>query len=143
MKRTVFLAVALFALMAVGLYAQTEADFDVSKSADGKSITITKYNGKATTVNIPAKIQNLPVTSVRGFKGNTSITSVTIPESVTEIELGAFQNCTSLTSVTFGGAKTFFNGSDFPAGIDLAQKYKAGGAGTYTRPRDGKTWTKQ
>jgi len=64
MKKTVFLALALFALMAVGLYAQTEADFTVKKSADGKSVMIDEYNGKATAVNIPAKIQNLPVTSI-------------------------------------------------------------------------------
>jgi len=113
MKRTVFLAVALFALMAVGLYAQTEADFDVSKSADGKSVSITKYNGKATTVNIPAKIQNLPVTSVRGFKDNTSITSVTIPNGVTSIGGNAFNGCTSLASVTIPNGVTSIGDSAF------------------------------
>jgi hypothetical protein len=100
MKRTVFLALALFALMAVGLYAQTEADFDVSKSADGKSVTITKYTGSATAVNIPAKIQNLPVTEISGFGSNMKITSVTIPNGVTTILAQAFSTCSQLTNVT-------------------------------------------
>ncbi len=38
----------------------------------------------------------------QAFKG-IAITSVTIPASVVEIGEGAFENCTSLTSVTFGG----------------------------------------
>jgi hypothetical protein len=105
MKRTVFLVVALFVLMAVGLYAQTEADFEVNKSSDGKSVTITKYNGKATAVNIPAKIQNLPVIGVGGFMGNTSITSVTIPNGVTRIENKAFGVCEKLTSVIIPNIK--------------------------------------
>jgi hypothetical protein len=102
MKRKVFLAVALLALMAVGLYAQTEADFGVKKSADGKSITITSYEGSATTVNIPAKIQNLPVTEIGNgaFAQNMKITSVTIPNGVTSIGSTAFSTCSQLTNVT-------------------------------------------
>jgi hypothetical protein len=102
MKRTVFLVLALFALMAVGVYAQTEADFSVQKLSDGKSVTIIYYEGKATTVNIPAKIQNLPVTSISGnaFEGvRNSITSVTIPNGVTSIGDMAFARCEKLTSV--------------------------------------------
>ena len=103
MKRTVFLALALFALMAVGVYAQTEAYFGVTKSKDGKSVTIDYYEGKATTVNIPAKIQNLPVTIIEGnaFQDvKDSITSVTIPNGVTSIGSSAFDTCTQLTNVT-------------------------------------------
>jgi hypothetical protein len=152
MKRTVFLALALFALMAVGLYAQTEADFGVSKSADGKSITIKEYNGKATAVIIPAKIQNLPVTEIRGaFYLNSEITSVTIPNTVTKIGDQAFYLCTSLTSVTFQGtipasgfADNAFGSGKITLG-DIRDKYLAagGGAGTYTRPdTNSTTWTK-
>jgi hypothetical protein len=115
MKRTVFLAVALFALMAVGLYAQTEADFDVSKSADGKSITITEYKGKATTVNIPAKIQNLPVTSIgeAAFREKMTITSVVIPNGVTSIGNTAFFRCSNLTNVTIPASVTSIGNGAF------------------------------
>jgi len=152
MKRTVFLVAALFALMAIGVYAQTEADFRVSKSADGKSIKIREYNGKATAVIIPAKIQNLPVTEIgSAFQNNFDITSVTIPNSVTSIGEGAFQLCTSLTSVTFQGTipASGFHAGAFGSGKitlgDIRDKYLAagGGAGTYTRPdTNSTTWTK-
>jgi len=152
MKRTVFLAVALFALMAVGLYAQTEADFGVSKSKDGKSITIDKYKGKATEVNIPAKIQNLPVTEIgsNAFPLMSEVTSVTIPDSVTTIVDSAFYGCPTLTSVTFQGTIPVknFNDDAFEMLGDIRAKFYAtdknnGTPGTYTRP-DGNstTWTK-
>jgi len=221
MKRTVFLALALFALMAVGLYAQTEADFDVTVSKDGKSVSIDGYKGSATTVNIPAKIKNLPVTIIGGsaFEDNKKITSVVIPNGVTSIEnsafsassitsitipnsvtnigdqafyrcasltsvtigsgvksigknafdmcfnltsvtipnsvnsigVQAFKECKRLTSVTFGGAipSSGFAANAFGSGSlslgDIRDKYLAagGGAGTYTRPNDtSTTWTK-
>jgi len=76
------------------------------------------------------------------FDGCTSLTSVTIPNSVTSIGKGAFYNC-SLTRVTFQGTITEAN-----IGIDslpygLLEKYLAGGIGTYTRSANNSTWTKQ
>jgi hypothetical protein len=102
MKKNMFLAGALVALMAVGAFAQTEKDFEVKKTADGKGIEITKYVGNATVVNIPPTIQNLPVKIIgdEAFNGQMSITSITIPNSVTSIGKNAFANCTFLTSVT-------------------------------------------
>jgi len=151
MKRTAFLAVALFALMAVGLYAQTEADFTVMNSSDGKSVRITTYKGTATAVNIPAKINNLPVSEIRGKAFNLSkITSVTIPDSVTNISNSAFFVCAYLTSVTFKGTipvKNFNDDAFYELG-DIRDKFYAtdknnGTPGTYTRP-DNKstTWTR-
>ena len=76
------------------------------------------------------------------FDRCASIPSVTIPASVTYIDAAAFTSCVILKSVTFGGANTRFDFSAFPDNSgDLSQKYKAGGAGTYTR--NGQTWTKK
>jgi len=168
MKKNVVLAVALLALMAVGVYAQTfapESDFQVTKSKDGKSVEITKYVGKNATVNIPSKIQNLPVTQIgsQAFQNHGIITNVTIPEGVTTIGDKAFEMCGSLESIiipsTVNEIRTdafkscnmlksvTFNGKDSGLAInvgfygDLLQKYPAGGPGTYTK--SGNVWTKQ
>ena len=76
---------------------------------------ITSYTGSATEVVIPSSYSVLEdgtiiegtdhtVTGIGGsaFSDNTSITSITIPDSVTSIRNYAFSDCTSLTSVTFG-----------------------------------------
>lgn len=66
--------------------------------------TITKYNGTDTVVVIPSKINGVTVTTIGtdAFLG-LNITSVTIPDSVTEIGANAFADCTNLTSVHYEG----------------------------------------
>ena len=66
--------------------------------------TITKYNGTDTVVVIPSKINGVTVTTIGtdAFLG-LNITSVTIPDSVTEIGSNAFAGCTNLTSVNYIG----------------------------------------
>lgn len=70
-----------------------------------KTVTITKYTGTESTVILPSTISSWPVTKIgeAAFQDNTTITSVTIPASVTEIGANAFAGCTNLTSVTYGG----------------------------------------
>ena len=70
-----------------------------------KTVTITKYTGTESTVILPSTISSWPVTKIGedAFQDNTTITSVTIPASVTEIGANAFAGCTNLTSVTYGG----------------------------------------
>lgn len=72
---------------------------------DATTGTIKKYNGNDTVVVIPPTISSWPVTKIGedAFQDNTTITSVTIPASVTEIGSNAFAGCTNLTSVTYGG----------------------------------------
>ena len=67
------------------------------------TITITKYTGPGGDVTIPDTINGLPVTSIGGgaFYNCTSLTSVTIANSVTNIGDWAFDG-TGLTSVTIG-----------------------------------------
>jgi len=78
----------------------------------------------------------------------TSLTSITIPASVISIGKdgdngGTFQG-TSLTSVTFKRAGIELLGDWLPFPGDLGDKYREGGAGTYTRPnRDDEEWTKK
>lgn len=71
---------------------------------DATTGTIKKYNGNDAVVNIPSEINGTPVTTIgnAAFR-DSSVTSVTIPDSVTEIGANAFAGCTNLTSVTYGG----------------------------------------
>lgn len=91
---------------------QTGATFTVTVAAatskfyfDETTGTITKYNGTDTVVVIPPTISSWPVTKIGedAFQDNTTITSVTIPASVTEIGSNAFAGCTNLTSVNYAG----------------------------------------
>lgn len=70
-----------------------------------KTVTITKYTGTESTVILPSTISSWPVTKIGedALKDNTTITSVTIPASVTEIGSNAFAGCTNLTSVNYAG----------------------------------------
>ena len=55
-------------------------------------------------MNIPSEINGTPVTTIgnAAFR-DSSVTSVTIPASVTEIGANAFADCTNLTSVNYAG----------------------------------------
>ena len=61
-----------------------------------------------TNIVIPSEYQGLPVIGIgnRAFYGCTSLTSITIPDSVTSIGDSAFSNCPALTNVTIGNSVT-------------------------------------
>lgn len=63
--------------------------------------TITGYVGSSTNVVIPRTINGVTVTGIDryAFDGNTSITSLRMPDSIEEIEYGSFNECSSLISV--------------------------------------------
>ena len=60
---------------------------------------------------IPATFNNLPVTAIGGwaFRGCTSLTSITIPDSVAYIDYESFRGCTSLTSLIIGNGVTYID----------------------------------
>ena len=98
---------AMVVLCAVCAGAETYGDFEYDV-LDSGTVKITKYIGNAEKVDIPAEIYGKSVTSIGdwAFENCTSLTSITIPDSVTCIEWYAFQGCTSLTSITIPNSVT-------------------------------------
>ena len=87
-------------------------------SEDGTYYIVKEYTGEATDVVIPVVYEGKLVSEIysegkgkaAAFQGNTTITSVTIPGSVTTMGDYAFASCTALTSVTFEEGFTAIDG---------------------------------
>ena len=104
-------ACASLLLLLLRLPAAGQADLIYAINPDG-SVTITGYIGPGGALVIPSSIPvqgvNQPVTIIgpAAFASVTSLTSVTIPNTVTDIETNAFGYCTGLTNVTIGDSVT-------------------------------------
>ena len=85
----------------------TSGDFTYKLNDDGSAI-ITRYSGSAAALTIPSSLDGHTVKQIGSyaFGKNTTLTSVSIPETVTELEYSAFTGCTSLTAVTIPGGLT-------------------------------------
>jgi len=115
MKRTVFLALALFALMAVGVYAQTGTPgLAFTAINNDKEYSVAKGTVTSGEVVIPSSYNKLPVTEItlNAFNG-TQITAVTIPNSVKTIGGNAFLDCKVLAKVTIGKGVTSIGAGAF------------------------------
>ena len=84
------------------------------------------------------------VTSIGKFAFNdcTSLTSVTIPDSVTSIGSNAFHNCTSLTSVTIPGSVTSIGVYVFTLCTSLTGIWVAEGSSHYSSDASGVLFNK-
>jgi hypothetical protein len=95
----------LFGWLILATPAAVQAHF--SYTVTSQMVTITGYTGTNGVVAIPSTINGLPVTSIGdyAFQGS-SITGVTIPNSLTSIGNYAFAWCSSLTNITLGSTLT-------------------------------------
>ena len=83
--------------------------------SDGEA-TITDYSTSVRgSITIPSSLGGYPVTciGVGAFRDCTGLTSITIPDSVTSIGNSAFYNCTGLTSITIPDSVTSIGSSAF------------------------------
>jgi hypothetical protein len=78
------------------------SQFIISTNADGGTATITGYAGASGEVIVPDRINGLTVASIgaRAFWANPAVTSVVIPDSITNIREEAFSAVDSHSSLT-------------------------------------------
>ncbi len=96
----------------VAVRGNEEYDYVITKD---NTVSIAKYKGTATDVDLPATIEGLSVTAVgnNAFFGCYAMTSMTIPDSVTTIGNSAFSYCYALTSITLPDSVTTIGNSAF------------------------------
>jgi hypothetical protein len=107
-----------------------ETDFEVTLTQDGTGVLVKRYVGKSASIIIPTMIQGMPVKelgieSIQDRKsreefGELKITSVVIPEGVTEIGWSVFHGNKSLRSVTL------------PSTLKIIEKYAFAGCESLT-----------
>lgn len=78
----------------------TSGDYQYFNLEDG-TIMLEKYNGTEKNLVIPSKIDDKEITIIDGgaFKGNSSIVTVTFPDTVLYIDSYVFSSCENLTTV--------------------------------------------
>jgi hypothetical protein len=114
------LVAALFAVAVPTshLFALTSGDWSYSLNSADKA-TITGYSGPGGAVTIPSELDGKIVETIGGNwppifgYGNTSVTSVNIPDSVTSISGNAFSGCTALNTAIIPGSVTSIGGYAF------------------------------
>lgn len=101
-------------------------NFDYRINVDGKTITITGYHGDDTVIEIPSEIDGMTATSLGSydfgngyilhytiFSKHTNIEKVAIPDTITIIGDGSFEDCTALQEVTIPKSTTIIDFAAF------------------------------
>jgi BspA type Leucine rich repeat region (6 copies) len=101
MPRCSVLHAGFVAMLFLVLHQTAQAQFTFT--TNNGSLTITKYTGPGGDVVIPDSTNGLAVTGIgdSAFQGGSSVTSITIPDSLITIGVNAFSGC-FFTNVTLG-----------------------------------------
>ncbi len=116
--RTVALTLLLLSCAPVALKA-----LDYSYYIENGAVTIGYYSGTNAVEVVPDTIARLPVAAIASwaFQYKSTLTSVTLPDSLVSIANGVFYQCTAPTNVTFGNHLTTIGDSTFYNCYNLTQ----------------------
>jgi uncharacterized protein YceK len=116
-----------------------ETSGDWKYTDNGTTITIDSYTGNAAMVTIPSMIKGKPVTSISAivFYRCDSLTSITIPNSITFIDDGVFMFCRNLTNINVENANIYYsseNGILYDKSKSTILCYPGGKSGAFAIP---------
>ncbi len=106
--------IALILTMSFSASAKQYKSGDFKFNVGKKHAVLLEYTGNSTSVKIPSKVKDVPVTVIgkEAFWGKSKMTSVSIPSTVTKIGAAAFNECTGLKKVNLPkGLKTISDGA--------------------------------
>jgi hypothetical protein len=116
------LSCAFFVVLSDTAIAETSGDLDYRLIKANTEVEITGYHGAGGNVVIPGTIDGKAVTSIgdSAFYQCSSMTSVSLPNSITIIGWSAFYDCSQLTSVSIPSSVSFIGDSAFSDCSSLA-----------------------
>ncbi len=108
------LVAALILSLAVcaAVFAETSGDFEYQINPDGATAAITRCTSRDEALVIPPEIDGYKVTDLKISNGNANITSISIPDSVTNITRGSITGLTNLTEVTVSNGNETYSSAD-------------------------------
>ncbi len=145
-EKSLFLLPSLFFfLFLLFVFPSNAAETNVSgsfeyRALNTKNAEIVRYLGNGENVRIPETVGGKTVSKIgeKAFFENGILSSVSIPDSVTEIGKSAFEKCELLSTVTFSkslrkiGERAFFSCSIFSA-INLPDTVEEVGALAFSK----------
>ena len=113
-------------LLALSVFNVSAADVEIggvkyNLSYDKSHYTVDGFNYDTTDLAIQPQIDGIPVTAIdsTAFLYNSSITSITIPASITSIGYSAFDGCKGLTTITIPASVTSIGYDAFDGCVNL------------------------
>ena len=132
----------LLGMLLLAFPPAVQSQFGYSISTDD-TLTITNYTGSGGAVAIPTNINGMSVTGLGDYAfkedpfGPFTLSSVTIPATITNIGEAVFDYCESLATITVDSnnpAYSSLNGVLFDKNQTTLIEYPAGPVGSYTIP---------